>query len=335
MSTVDRIALADLTALCAQALVQAGAAPDVARLVGGAIARAEAEGNTVCGLHYLTIFCAHLRAGKVNRDAAPRLVQTGPAALCVDADHGFAQPAFALGLPALIAAARETGIAGLGIQQSYNALALSHPVAEIAAGGLIGLGVAHSPASVALPGVPQRIFGTNPIAFAVPGSDGPLLIVDQSTSAVTKTEVAQRRSAGQPLEPGWAQDRDGQPTLDAAAALEGAILPNGGRKGGYISLLVEILAAALTGATPSIQAPSLGGMDGGPPGLGQFFIAIDPARFGAGTGFGAAAAALAATMTAHPGQRLPGARRRETLTRAQASGVAVDAALLSRVRDLL
>jgi (2R)-3-sulfolactate dehydrogenase (NADP+) len=207
-------------------------------------------------------------------------------------------------------------------------------VAKIAERGLLGLGFAHSPASVALPGLPQKIFGTNPFAFAVPGPDGPLMIVDQSTSAVTKTEVVNRHKAGQPLDPGMAQDRAGTPTTDAGAALEGAILPNGGRKGGHVALLVEVLAAALTGATPSILAPSLGGMEGGQPDLGQFFIAIDPARFGAGDGFAAAVAGLAASLTQAEGQRLPGARRRAALAHSEADGVVVDAALLSRIRAL-
>ncbi|HEV7254665.1 MAG TPA: Ldh family oxidoreductase [Mesorhizobium sp.] len=297
------VAVAEIERVALGALVRAGASAGNAAPVARAIARAEAEGNRVCGLFYLPIFCSHLRCGKVDGHAAPS-VERGRGAVRVDARGGFAHPAIAAGLPPLADAARQSGVAALAVRNSYNCLALGHHVTPLAERGLIGLCVANAPASVAPPGARAPIFGTNPLAFAVPCPDRPPIVVDQSMSAVTKTAIVMRRDRGEPIPLGWAQDRSGAPTADPAEGLLGSLLPSGGQKGANIALLIEILAAALTGSKLSMDASMFGDDKGGPPGTGQFLLAIDPARFG-NDRFGEDLARLAGRF-GEAGARLPG-----------------------------
>jgi (2R)-3-sulfolactate dehydrogenase (NADP+) len=264
--------------------------------------RAEIEGNRVCGLYYLPLFCAHLGCGKVDGKAKPE-VKAAQAAVSVDARHGFAHPAIEAGLSHLAQAAKAFGIAALSIRHSYNCLALSHHVTPLAAQGLIGLCMANAPASVAPPGAIEAIFGTNPLAFAVPVADGGMIVVDQSMSAVTKTEMVMRRARGEPIPVGWAQDKTGASTTDAGEGLRGSLLPNGGQKGANIALLIEILAASLTGAKLSSQASPFADNEGGAPDVGQFMLAIDPAFFNAS--FADSIGSLAQNFET-AGVRLPG-----------------------------
>ena len=272
---------AEIEARAFSALVAHGATEDNARPVARAIARAEAEGNPVCGLFYLPIFCAHLRCGKVDGGAVPGVAAKG-AVVSVDARSGFAHPAIAAGTPPLIETARRLGIASMPVRNSYNCLALSHHVTPLAEAGLIGICMSNAPASVAPPGARGRLFGTNPIAFAVPVADESPIVVDQSMSAVTKTEMILRKGRGEDIPPGWAQDRDGTPTTNPATGLDGSILPAGGRKGANIALLIEVLCAALTGSSLSTAASGFGDDTGGPPRVGQFLLAIDPVHYSAG-----------------------------------------------------
>ena len=73
---------------------------------------------------------------------------------------------------------------------------------------------------------------------------------------------------------------EGRPTTDAAAGLAGSIAPMGGAKGYGLALMVELLAAGVTGSNWSFQTSSLTDNEGGPPDIGQLFIAINPARLG-------------------------------------------------------
>lgn len=287
------------------ALIAHGATAANARPPARAIALAEAEGNSVCGLYYLSHFCAQLAAGKIDGKAVPRVSLDG-AIVRVDAVTGFAHTAFEAGLPALSQAVAAQGVGVMSIRNSYNALALGHFVYPLAERGLIALAMSNAPASVAMPGGQVPMFGTNPVAWAAPMTNGKAIAVDQSLSAVTKTEVLLRQAAGKPLEPGWAQDAEGKPTTDASAALLGALLPAGGQKGANIALLVELLCAALSGANLSAAASPLGTTEGGPPRLGQFVLALNPQRFDAG--FQSTLAALAEQFN-RAGLRLPGSGR--------------------------
>ncbi len=269
------------------------------------MAENEADGNAICGWYYLPVFEEQLRAGRVDGTVRP-VIATDGAVVTADAGLGFAQPALAAGLPALVAAALKHGIACLAVRRSYNALALGPWVRRLADDGLIGLAFANAPASVAPPGARRAVYGTNPFAVAAPVTGGTPIVLDQSTSAVAKTEVMMRAEAGRPLEPGWAQDAAGDPTTDAAAALGGALLPAGGRKGA--SLLVEILAAVATGGRLSAKAHALGDAAAPHPSLGQLIVALDPRRTGGGDA-GELVAIMRAAGSHVPGQGRAAARR--------------------------
>jgi (2R)-3-sulfolactate dehydrogenase (NADP+) len=104
------------------------------------------------------------------------------------------------------------------------------------------------------------------------------------------------------------------------------MLPSGGYKGAGIALMVEILAAIVTGASLSVHASSFADNDGGPPGTGQFFIAIDPEAFADGA-FSQRLEQLIEAMCSEPRVRLPGARRAAAQARAVTEGIAVSRAL--------
>ena len=289
-------------------LMAAGSSKTAAQLVAKSIVRAEVEGNTACGLFYLTVFKQQLALKKIDGQAVPQILKKSGSSILVDAANGFAHPAIGLATEMLIKASRKNGIAAAGITRSYNALSLAHHVIPLAEAGLIGLCCSNAPASVAPPGGTKPIVGTNPMAFAVPGEGGPALVVDQSASGVTKTRILMHEERQEAIPEGWAQDRHGQPTLDPSIGLAGSLLPFGGQKGANIGLIVEVLSAVLTGANLSTAAPSFSGDDAGYPNVGQFLLAIDPAHF--------AGAAIARSMDAlaleykTSGVRLPGQKFR-------------------------
>lgn len=325
--------LTELLVLVGKALVKSGAGHEAARLVSQSLVRSEAEGNTACGLHYVPILCEQLQADRINGTADPVVSCPASGAVVVDAQNGFAHLAIARGTPALIDAARNCGVGVMSVNRSTNALALSHLVLPLAEAGLIGLALANAPASIAPPGGAKPVLGTNPLAFAVPRADGPPMVLDQSASAVTKTKVMMHRDRGEAIPEGWAIDRNGQPTTDPEAGLLGSMAPAGGHKGFGIALVVEVLAAALSGAHLSASAAPFTGDKGGPSATGQCLIAIDPGHFG--DGFSASFSELAHSLTQQPNTRLPGVSRLIAYAAAQEDGISVDGPLIARITTLL
>ena len=253
----------------------------------------------------------------------------------VDAATGFAHPAIALGFERLIPLALEQGIAALSIRNSYNCGVLGYHTGRLARAGLVGLGFTNAPASIAPSGGAKPVVGTNPFSIAAPGPDGePAILIDQSASTIAKSEVMKHARENKPIPLGWTLDPDGHPTTDPDTGLKGSMAPSGGYKGVGVALLVEMLAAAVSGATLGVHASPFSGTTGGPPRTGQFFIAIDPAPSSDGA-FGDRLSDLIEAVMSQPGARLPGNGRKSNHERSQAQGVAVSMATLTKVEAII
>jgi LDH2 family malate/lactate/ureidoglycolate dehydrogenase len=136
------------------------------------------------------------------------------------------------------AAAR--GIAVIGVTNSWMSGRSAYYMEMIAKADLVGIHTAASARSVAPFGGARPALGTNPIAFGMPSSRGPV-VLDMGTSAFMGTDLAYRERLGQLLPEGVAVDADGRPTRDPAEARRGALLPFGGYKGFGLAFIVQAL----------------------------------------------------------------------------------------------
>ena len=184
----------------------------------------------------------------------------------------------------------------------------------------------------------RPLYGTNPVAFGWPRDGKPPLVFDQSSAACARGEIMIRERDGAPLPPGWAVDRDGQPTTDPRAALEGAQLPFGGYKGANIALMVELLAGALVGDLFSFEATELDPEDSDVTTGGEFMIAIDPGRCLDGRGRKrqlAHAEQLFERVLEQDGARLPSDRRCAARQRSLENGIAIPRSLYDDLQQLI
>ncbi|MEJ2431917.1 MAG: Ldh family oxidoreductase [Pseudolabrys sp.] len=322
------VTLAEAEDLVVRTLTRCRTDKDNAQSVACALVAAEADGQKGHGLSRLPSYAAQAKVGKVDGFAKPALAWRRPAAAVVDARHGFAYPALDLALSELPAAARTNGIAAAAVTRSHHCGVAGHAVERLAEQGLMALIFANTPAAIAPWGGAKALFGTNPIAFACPLPGRPAIVVDLSLSKVARGAVLAARQKGEPIPEDWALDADGQPTTDPAAGLAGTMLPLGDAKGTALALMVELLAAGLTGANFAADASSFLDAEGSPPGTGQLMIALDPEAFdGSLEHF----AALAGSIEAQPGARLPGARRIAAREQAGREGVTVSEALLAQI----
>ncbi|MEC8980507.1 MAG: Ldh family oxidoreductase [SAR324 cluster bacterium] len=332
MST-EHMTLAQVESLATEALVGAGTSPESAKSVGKAAQAAERDGIRSHGLLYVPIYCEHVKCGKVDGVAVPEVTRPRLSAIQVDAKTGFAHPAIDAGFNELIPLGKSNGCAGLTIRNSYNCGVLGYHVERLAEAGLVGIGFTNSPASIAPVGGKKAVIGTNPFALAVPNSEGGVaFVLDQSASVVAKSEIMMRAREGSSIPEGWALDVEGKSTTDAEIALNGSMAPSGGYKGFGTGLLVEIMAAALSGAVLGLQASPFSGIAGGPPRTGQCFIAFDPDAY-SGAEFYERISTLADAIQSQDGARLPGERRRKNRQRIELEGVEVAQSLLEKIRS--
>lgn len=329
----DRVTIAEAEELSRRALRRAGASAAVADVMALALARAEAEGLAGVGLAHVVTYCEALAAGRIDGQAEPEISRPAPAVIAVDARGGVGHLGFERAFETMRDTARAEGVAVFSQKNSFTNAALGWFVWRLATKGLVALAATNGgPALLAGSGAREPVFCTNPMAFAVPRGDGPPLVIDQSSSATAYVNLRLAAEAGEPIPEGWALDADGQPTTDAAAALDGVLLPFGGARGGNVALMVELLAAGLSGANFSLDAPSF--LDGeATPGIGLFVLAIDPARTG-GDGFADRIGAYLDRIASDYGVYVPGAARAEAADAAERDGLRVPSPLIKRIREL-
>ncbi len=330
--TGTRLSVAETHDLISRALLNSRTSAENARPVADALVAAELAGQGGHGLRRVDVYCAQARSGKIDGMAVPSVTALRPGALSVDAAHGFAYPAIDLALPWLNKAARAQGIAMAGIQRSSHAGVAGVTVERLAAQGLVAMLFANAPAAMAPWGGRRPLFGTDPIAFAAPITDGEPIVVDISLSKVARGKIMAARQKGESIPEGWALDADGNATTDATAALGGTMVPMGDAKGTALALMVELLCAGLTGGKYAYEASSFFDDKGEPPATGQLIIAIDPDAFGPGAlGRFQAMAEQIETMD---GARLPGRRRQRIRDELMKSGISIDDELLATIRAI-
>jgi len=139
---------------------------------------------------------------------------------------------------AVIEKTENRGIAVVGVTNSWMSGRSAYYVEMIAKANLVGIHTASSARSVAPFGGTRSALGTNPIAFGMPSSRGPV-VLDMGTSAFMGTDLAYRARLGQLLPEGVAIDAEGLPTRDPELARLGALLPFGGYKGFGLAFIIQ------------------------------------------------------------------------------------------------
>ncbi len=322
----------ELQALVVRVLAAAGAVEANAVPTADALIAAELDGIASHGLSRAPFYADQIRSGKVDGKAIPTASRRAAALIHVDAQCGLAFPAIDLGFESASLVARESGLVAIAIANSHHAGVMGHHVEKLATEGLVGIAFANTPAAIAPWGGTRGVFGTNPIAFACPRRTGPPLVIDLSISIVARGKLLIAAAKGEAIPAGWALDKEGNPTTDAKAALAGTIEPIGGAKGAALALMVEILAAGLTGSQFGFEASSFFDAEGPPPRTGQLFLVLDPIAL-AGPSFMDRIEILCAAMLHDPGIRLPGERRLKTRARLAREGITVPAKLLAQLRQ--
>jgi len=305
--TTETLSIAEARHRVEKTLMASGVSADNAESVARALVEAEIDGHSGHGLRRAASYAAQAAAGKVDGSAEPVIRRAAPGALHVDVADGFYYPAFDRVMGMLPQMAKDQGIAMAGFFRSHHCGVAGHSVERLAEAGCVALMFANTPAAMAAWGGARRLFGTNPIAFAAPIADRPPLVIDLSLSRVARGKIVAARDRGEPIPEGWAVDADGNPTTDAARAVDGAMLPIGDAKGAALALIVELLAAGLTGANYASEATSFLDAEGAPPGTGQLIIALSTE--GLTTNALQRFDQMAAWIEADSGARLPGTRR--------------------------
>ena len=296
------------------------------------ISRAERDGSHSHGLFRVPGYVKALRSGKVDGKANPTIKHISPAVIQVDGHGCFAPLAQSVGLPVLVEATNQIGIGALSLVGVHHFAALWPETEYLADRGLVGIACTAYMPAVAPTGSKEALFGTNPLSFAWPRPGHDPVVYDMATASMAMGDVQIAARDGREVPLGTGLDENGQLTTDPAAIAKGVLLPFGGYKGSAIALMVELLAAGMTGEQFSFEARETDNKDGGPPRGGEMVIGLSPAVI-AGDGWQDHVEGFMQRMTTIDGVRMPGARRHKN--RLNKGPRQINTALIETINSLL
>ncbi|HCT5903084.1 TPA: Ldh family oxidoreductase [Klebsiella pneumoniae] len=316
-------------------LTKAGFSNELASAVTETLVACERDGCKSHGLYRLLVCVKTLRAGKVNPVAEPLITRVAPALLKVDADQGYSLLALEKAADSFTEMVKQQGIAAMVINRCVHFSAMWYDVEKFTDRGLVALAMTPSHAWVAPAGGTRPLFGTNPIAFGWPRVDGDPYVFDFATSAIARGDLELHRRDSKTLSPGLGIDKEGQPSTDPAAVMEGAMLTFGGYKGSALATMVELLAGALINDFTSPESLAFDAGTGSSPMGGELIIAMDPLKFMGETPKDAQQKAESIfTAITDQGARLPSQRRFTNRKVSVTEGITLDRKLYEDIVSL-
>jgi LDH2 family malate/lactate/ureidoglycolate dehydrogenase len=242
-----------LTDFCQAIFKAAGASDEVARLVAESLVETNLLGHDSHGVIRVKTYVDQIRQGQMRPEAMPKIAKRFAATATVDCGWGLGQVGARFGAELTRDIAQEFGIGCVALSQVNHIGRLGEYAEIIARSGLVGLvftGGTFLKVSVTPYGGREPLFGTNPMAWAVPTSGEPFLL-DMATAAVANGKIAVALSKGESFPEGMLLDKDGNPTTDPATFYEGGmLLPFGTYKGSGLALMMEIVPTLLAGFAP-------------------------------------------------------------------------------------
>lgn len=277
-----------LNSLCNDAFQKFGFTPEEAKIITDVLLMSDLYGIESHGMQRMYRYYKSIEKGVIDVSAKGEVVFETPVSAVIDGHDGMGQIIGHKAMTMAIEKAKQVGIGMVTVRNS-NHYGIAGFYAKMACDqGLIGISCTNTNAIMVPTYGRTAMLGTNPIAVAMPAEPYDFFF-DAATTVVTRGKLEVYNKLGKPLHEGWALNKDGHPSTDAADVLSniaahngGGIMPLGGsteatgsHKGYGYAMLCEIFSAIVSMGTTSDKTGR-----GGKGLICHGFVAIDPKIFG-------------------------------------------------------
>lgn len=268
-----------------------GCSDEDAQQAADVLIEADLRGIDSHGVARLSGYIRLWEQGRINPRPNIQIKRSMSSAATVDGDAGLGLVVGPWCMRKAIEMSAEHGCGFISVMNSNHFGIAAYHALKAVDQDMIGISMTNASPLVAPVHSTERMLGTNPICFAIPGGKYPPFVADLATSAAAngKLEIAER--ANKPIPEGWLQNKDGALSTNPSDLKSGgALLPLGSNrelgshKGYALSSVVDILSAVLSGANygpwvpPFVSfLPLAANMPG--QGLGHFLGALNIEAF--------------------------------------------------------
>ncbi len=336
----------NLKAAVAALATAMGSSATEAEIVAGHLVEANLKGHDSHGVGMIPHYVRNWQEGTLVLNRTLESVRDDSVFLIGDGGGGHGQVMAREMMAQAIGRAEREGVCLAGLRNAHHIGRVGAYGEMCAAAGLVSIhfvNVSGRSPSVAPFGGADARFMTNPICIAVPAAGNRLpTILDFATAEIAMGKVRVAMNQGQQVPDGYLVDHQGQPTTDPGVMFpespdtpKGALAAFGKHKGYGLSLMAELLGAALTGG---LTVHPDGGWNQGLRN-NMLAIVIDPDRLAGNAGFLADVEAILDWATASPPAdaatpvMVAGDPERRFMAERGANGIAIDDATWAELRD--
>lgn len=220
--------------------------PDAELLIDSLI-KAEQWGHDSHGLLRLSWYTERLKSGAMKSIAEPTYVIDSGPLLVIDGHDAMGQVLTKLAADEAVKRAKQFGISAVGVRNSNHFGTAMYFTRMIAKQNCVAILSTNASPSMAPWGGSKKVLGNNPWSIAAPYGET-VVALDMANTVVARGKLYAAKSHNQEIPENWAITKDGKKTTDAAAGIEGVILPMGEHKGYAISFMMDVISGALTGS---------------------------------------------------------------------------------------
>lgn len=261
-------------------MVSAGLDQEEADIFVQSLLFADARGIGSHGMSRLVNYSKRVACGVITPHADIKVLKEGPATLAVDGCNGIGAKIAMQTMKKCIEKAKAAGCCVAAVKNGNHFGAGAFYSGYAAQQGMIAYVASNSEAAVVPIGGAVPMLGTNPMSIAVPSKRHRDFNLDMATSVVARGKVVLAQKEGHAIPEGWAVDKNGAPTTDPDAVMDGgSMLPFGGPKGYAISLFIDLMASALGGSLNGRNTSHFWTDYENPQNIGYFMVVIDPSAF--------------------------------------------------------
>ena len=246
--TEIRVDAARLNEFATAVYAGAGMPEADARLLADTLVQADLWGHQSHGVLRLGWYLERLRNKVMDPLTKPEFLVDAGAMAVIDGHDGVGHVLTMLATREAVKRAKQHGIAAVGVRMSNHFGTCMYYTRIGALEGCVMLLTTNGGPAMAPWGGRKKIIGTNPWSVATPAGKHPPFLMDMANTGVARGKIYLAHNKRQPIPEGWAIDKDGAPTTDPQAAIEGIVLPMAGHKGYAIAMMVDVLSGVLTGS---------------------------------------------------------------------------------------
>jgi len=245
-------------------IFQAAGVPEKeAKTVATFLVKSNLVGHDSHGVIRIPQYINLIKNGMITLDVEVDIIRETPSTAVIDGKWGFGQVVASKAMEIAIEKAQNTSISAVGTQHCNHVGRLSDYAMMAAEQEMFGLMTVnnHGSGLCAAPfGGYERRLSTNPICFAVPTGNEPI-VLDITSSVVAEGKLRVKRNQGEKIPEGWIIDGYGNPSTnpeDFYSKPQGALLPFGGavaHKGFGLSMIIDILSGCFSQAGCSRKDP--------------------------------------------------------------------------------